>query len=143
MRKLSRAQLRTWAMMHCKNTQGGNCPLCGEPISFAVRGNQTDYVVDHDHDTGEIRGVLHRGCNAAEGKVANAVGRWGAGGMQYSKIVPWLVRLVQYLQGQGTGLMYPSHKTPEEREAATKLKRKQADAKRRAAKKLKEQNDQK
>lgn len=140
MRKLSRPQLRPWAVQYCKTQQGGLCPLCGEPILFSVKGNQTDYVVDHDHDTGAIRGVLHRSCNAAEGKVANAAGRWGAKSMKYSAIIPWLERMLQYLKAPSLDLMYPGHKSPEERELAAKLKRRVADAKRRAAVKMKGQH---
>lgn len=137
MRKLTRAQMRPWAIAHLKTKQGGLCPLCGEPISLQARGNQTDYVVDHDHDSGEIRGVLHRSCNAAEGKVANAAGRWGAKSMKYQDILPWLEKLLVYLKQPGTGLVYPLHKTEEERNAAALLKRRKADAARRARAKLK------
>ena len=47
-----------------------------------------------DHDTGEIRGVLHRSCNSAEGKIANAAGSWGAKDMSYPAIIDYLRRLL-------------------------------------------------
>lgn len=133
MRKLTRTQLRSWSISHLTNAQGGLCPLCGKPIDYSI---PREAVVDHDHDTGEIRGVLHRSCNAAEGKVSNAAGRWGAKSTSYADIVPFLENLVQYLKSTGTGLMYPGHKSPEEAAEAKRVKRNKAAAVRRAAAKV-------
>ena len=132
MRKISRSQLRAFAIQHCRTKQGGNCGICGKPIDFTVMGRTSDYVVDHDHDTGEIRGVLHRSCNAAEGKVANAAGRWGAKSTKYTDILVFLKQLVNYLEQDGVGVMYPDHKTPEQRKEAARLKRNKQEAERRA-----------
>jgi hypothetical protein len=41
--------------------QGGVCGLCGEP----PRGLRL--AVDHDHETGRVRGLLHNECNRALG----------------------------------------------------------------------------
>ena len=49
--------------------QGGLCALCGEVIEPGKA------VLDHDHRSGQIRGVLHRGCNALEGQIVNALPR--------------------------------------------------------------------
>lgn len=136
MRKIPRGSLRAWAIGHLKTVQGGVCSLCHKPISLQVMGNKSDYVVDHDHETGEIRGVLHRSCNAAEGKVANAAGRWGAKSMSYSELIPWLENMLRYLKQPGTGLLYPDHKTAEEKAAATKQKAARAAAVRKAKLKL-------
>ena len=135
MRKISRSQLRAFAIAHTKSKQDGKCAICQKPIDFTVMGRTSDYVVDHNHDTGEIRGVLHRSCNASEGRVANAAGRWGAKSMQYSEIIPYLRSLVEYLeyhQANPSNLLYPDHKTPEEKASAARLKRNKANAAKRA-----------
>ena len=119
--------------------QNGVCPLCGEHISVAVKGKGSDYALDHDHNTGEIRGVLHRGCNSAEGKVRSAVMRWGKCGNNEDKIVNFIIQLGQYLQevkdgSRSTGIMYPNHKSAEEKAAAAKVKANKAAAIARAKK---------
>lgn len=108
-----------------QNVQGGRCPLCGEHIDLRIKG---EGIIDHDHDTGEIRGVLHRSCNAAEGKISNAAARWGCKSSKYTDIVTYLESVVSYLKGAGTGLMYFAHKTPDEKKDAAAAKRKEARA---------------
>lgn len=144
LRKISRSQLRAWAIGHCKTKQGGNCAICGQPIDFTVHGNKSGWVVDHNHDTGEIRGVLHRSCNGAEGKAANAIGRWGAKSMQYADIIAYAKQLIAYWESDGCGFMYPDHKTPEQKKEAQRLKRNKANAAaaaRRRAAELRSKND--
>lgn len=111
MRKLARSTMPSWKARQVK-LQGGACPLCGLPIDLKIKG---EGAIDHDHETGEIRGVLHRSCNAAEGKVANAAGRWGAKSMDYAVLVPWLKRLITYLEQPGCGLVYHTHLTEDEK----------------------------
>lgn len=134
LRKLTRSQQRAFVIKQLK-AQGGLCPLCKLPIDHTIK---REAVLDHDHETGECRGVLHRSCNGAEGKIANAAGRWGAKSMQYSKIVPYLENLVKYLKQDGLGWIYPEHKTPEELADKRRIARNEAAAKRRAALKAKE-----
>lgn len=124
LRKLARSQMPSFKVRKLKE-QGGLCPLCNTPIDLKIKG---EGVIDHDHDSGEIRGILHRSCNAAEGKVANAAGRWGAGGMAYSLIVPWLENMIAYLKAPGCGMIYHTHLTEEEK----RLKRNAAARKTRA-----------
>lgn len=138
-RKISRSQLRAWAIGHLKTKQGGLCPLCQQPISLQSMGNNSAYVVDHDHITGEIRGVLHRGCNGAEGKVFTAVGKWTGLGMDYDKCIPWLKNLIVYLESPGAGIIYPDHKTKEERAEAQRVKRNKEAALKRAREKMRAQ----
>jgi hypothetical protein len=112
MQKLSRTMMRSFVARHLKTKQDGLCPLCKKPIDLTVKG---EGVLDHDHDSGEIRGVLHRSCNAAEGKIANAAARWGAKSSAYSAIILYLQNLVSYLTAPGAGLIYPMHKTADEK----------------------------
>ena len=74
MRKLTRTMLRSITLKILKE-QDYICPVCGLKIDPTIKG---EAVCDHDHNTGQVRGVLHRSCNAALGKMDNAVGRWGA-----------------------------------------------------------------
>ncbi len=92
--------------------QGGMCPLCGKEIDLKIKG---EGVIDHDHDTGQIRGILHRSCNAAEGKISNAAARWGAKSAKYEDIIPYLLSVVQYLQKPASNFVYPMHKTADEK----------------------------
>ncbi len=46
--------------------QNGLCPVCMKPFM----PKQTPYV-DHNHDTSEIRGLLHLNCNAAIGQLGD------------------------------------------------------------------------
>lgn len=110
--------------------QGGLCPLCNKPIDLRIKG---EGAIDHDHDTGRVRGLLHRSCNAAEGKVANAAGRWGAKSMKYEDLIPFLERLVEYLKRPQSRYIYTYHKTEEE-EALEKKKRARVTAATRRAK---------
>jgi hypothetical protein len=48
---------------------GNRCEACGMPLS-----NRT-LTIDHNHKTGEIRGVLCRFCNALEGMLSKKADR--------------------------------------------------------------------
>ena len=47
--------------------QGGVCKICGKPETATRSGAVKTLGVDHDHDTGEIRGLLCQNCNTALG----------------------------------------------------------------------------
>jgi hypothetical protein len=105
------------------------CPVC-EGDGKNNKG-QFDIVCDHCHETGQVRGALCRSCNGALGKMENAVGRWGAGGMEYSKVIPWIRRALEYYDQPTKLYIYPGHKTPEEQAEATRVKRNKQAAQRR------------
>ena len=102
--------------------QGGKCALCGLPCS------SDEAVLDHDHDTGRIRGLLHRSCNAAEGKISNAAARWGAKSSSYADIIPYLKNLVAYLENPPKNLIYPMHKSADEKKDDRNRKAREARA---------------
>lgn len=51
--------------------QGGKCASCREPFNDSYQGAH----LDHNHDTGEIRGVLCGQCNLALGLLMDNVER--------------------------------------------------------------------
>lgn len=134
MRKLTRSQLNAYKLKLVQE-QNWTCPVS---LKKFEPDNLKDAVVDHDHITGEIRGVLHRSSNAVEGKVFSAVGRWGGVGMQYAEALPYLKRLVAYLEAPGKGVIYPLHKTDEEKRVTRNAKAKEARAKRLAQQRMKQ-----
>ena len=139
-RRLSRSQLKALTIKLIRE-QGGVCPVCGLVISLQTAGAKSDYCVDHCHSTGLIRGVLHRSCNAALGKMENAVGHWGSKSMNYNNILQFIVKAVQYYQAPFHPIIYPDHKTDEQKAEAAKQKAKVAAARRRAVAKMKEQGN--
>jgi|SRR5579859_4904101 len=48
--------------------QGGVCAICGKPETARHRYGPIRLAVDHDHITGEFRGLLCSGCNTGLGK---------------------------------------------------------------------------
>lgn len=99
--------------------QTGLCAICHEPLS------EEKAVLDHDHKGGHVRAVLHRDCNIMLGKVENASVRTGMG---YDRMVKFLQGAAQYIidhKENRSGLIHPTHFTPEE-----KIERRKAKAKR-------------
>ena len=90
--------------------QKGLCALCGEGI---LPGSA---VLDHDHDTGHIRGVLHRGCNALEGQIVNSLPR---NQITEAQLLEIFARWTAYHMQQYPEL-HPTHRTPEEKTALRK-----------------------
>tara|TARA_X000001382_G_scaffold20218_2_gene12312 strand:+ start:5070 stop:5522 length:453 start_codon:yes stop_codon:yes gene_type:complete len=74
------------------------CPI------FSCKVN--DAVVDHCHDTGLVRGVLHRQSNAWAGKIENA---WKRYATNHTKLtLPQALRnLALYLETYKTDIMHP------------------------------------
>jgi hypothetical protein len=94
--------------------QGHLCALCSE----AVTPDQA--VLDHDHKTGYIRGVLHRGCNSLLGKIENS--------LVMNRITPERLKNIldnlQFYTNQHHAVLHPTHLTPEERKERTKRRAK-------------------
>lgn len=137
-RRITRGQVRAVSLKILKE-QGGVCALTKRPIdTAAARGSASSMVLDHDHLTGRIRGVLSRGANGAEGKVYNAVARWAGYGMQDKEgILQFLENMVAYLRKEPYDLLYYTHRSPEEQAQAQKLKARKARARRKARETIK------
>lgn len=89
-------------------------------------------VLDHDHGTGAVRAVLHRGCNALLGKVENNHKRYGI-----KNLPAFLNGANAYLQRHltnRTGLLHPTHKTEDEKRAKRNTKARATRAAAKAAK---------
>jgi hypothetical protein len=85
--------------------QNNQCALCGTIIV-------DDAVLDHDHKSGLIRRVLHRGCNSLLGKIENSLPRSRVDLDQLEEIAK---RLIEYIKTKHTDLVHPTYKTKEER----------------------------
>ena len=94
--------------------QNQMCMLCNEIIEDGKA------VLDHDHKTGHIRGVLHRGCNAMEGVVVNNMAR---NLMTWARLEQLFERMRWY-QEQQQPVLHPTHRTAEERKVRAKKRAK-------------------
>ena len=102
--------------------QEGHCMLCGERING-------DDCLDHDHKTGHVRGVLHRGCNAMLGHIENNRARHM---MKDGRLFRFLRGVQNYITADHSQRpLHPTHRTDDEKKERTK----KLAAKRRAAKK--------
>ena len=51
--------------------QGGGCAICGRKVDNHKNGKKRRMCVDHDHETGLMRGILCTRCNTGIGMFAN------------------------------------------------------------------------
>lgn len=101
-------------------SQGKRCAITGKPLALK------DAVLDHDHTTGECRGVLDRGVNSMLGKIENH--RRIAKLMSAEDLARFLRGVVQYLYKPGLGVLYHTHRTAEEKRLRTNARRRKARA---------------
>ena len=106
--------------------QNGICSICKQPCT------EDQAVLDHDHgtDRGYIRAVLHRTCNAVEGKIVNACRRYGI--KDVNNFLSGLIQYHKHHSENRSGLIHPAHKTPDEKKELAKKRAK----KRRTIKKV-------
>lgn len=52
--------------------QNGVCAICREPETWRIRGELAKLSVDHDHVTGQVRGLLCCNCNHMIGKAQDS-----------------------------------------------------------------------
>ncbi len=71
--------------------QGGVCAICGQPEVVLRHGKVKLLAVDHDHATGEARGLLCQGCNQGIGHLGEDLERMEAAARYletYSEVHP-------------------------------------------------------
>lgn len=57
-----------------EDEQGGLCAICGKPETSKGNNQQVKSLsIDHDHETGEVRGLLCNNCNRAIGLLGDSV----------------------------------------------------------------------
>ena len=54
-------------------SQGGCCAICNRHISEIKHKRKKNLCVDHDHDTGEVRGLLCDKCNRGIGLLNDSI----------------------------------------------------------------------
>jgi hypothetical protein len=102
--RLKYTEVKTYRAQQIQE-QNNCCALCGEEII-------DDAVLDHDHRSGLIRQVLHRGCNAMLGKIENNMAR---NRMTQQRLATWAKNIVQYISKTHTNLIHPTYKKPRSR----------------------------
>lgn len=55
--------------------QGGRCPICFRELTRAGGRSNGAAVIDHDHDTDHVRGLLCHGCNVQVGFIEKSTAR--------------------------------------------------------------------
>lgn len=108
--------------------QNGRCAVCTFPETRADK-----LVLDHDHETGYIRGAIHRSCNGAEGRVKTKA-NLGHRGVQANDFV---IGLGKYLESHKTPkipLLHPTHKTEDQKRIARNTAARNARARKKALK---------
>ena len=93
--------------------QGYRCGLCDDIIE------EGKAVLDHDHRSGIIRRVLHRGCNSMLGKIENNMARSEIDLFRLMKIAD---KVANYISNTTTNWIHPTFKTKEERAMLAKKK---------------------
>jgi hypothetical protein len=102
--------------------QKGLCALCQEPIA------EGEAVLDHCHKTGQLRAVLHRGCNAYIGSLENNQKRNQITTRRLAKILAGFTAYVQTLKP----ILHSTYRTAEERAERAKNRAQKLRQKKRA-----------
>lgn len=96
--------------------QGGKCAICDQRILGADRA-----VLDHCHDTGFIRGVLHASCNGIEGRM-KALGHRSHKGVVSADYIIGLGKYLEAHRKPRLNAWHPSFKSPQQKRDAANAK---------------------
>lgn len=77
--------------------QRGVCAVCREPQPISKKGKSKRLATDHDHVSGEIRGLLCSRCNPLLGKIENAFVRYGLSKVDGLTVLIVVARLLDYM----------------------------------------------
>lgn len=97
--KLKSTAIKSYRLLQLEK-QNNCCALCGDVII-------DDAVLDHDHKSGLIRQVLHRGCNSMLGKIENNMPR---SRMNKERLRVFAVNLLGYIETAHSDIIHPTHK---------------------------------
>ena len=97
--KLKSTAIKSYRLLQLEQ-QNNCCALCGDVII-------DDAVLDHDHKSGLLRQVLHRGCNSMLGKIENNMPR---SCMNRDRLRTFAKNLMQYIETTHTDITHPTHK---------------------------------
>ena len=90
-------------------------------------------MLDHDHDTGVIRGALHNSCNGTEGKVKKLAQR-GHKGVPPLEYVVGLGKYLEHHKTPRVPYLHPTHLTEDEKREQRNKKAREARARKKAKK---------
>ena len=122
--------------------QKNKCWICGADFSDAYYNYKKrktapkhSPVLDHNHDTGKVRGVLCSGCNSIEGLIVKGIDRYhtNISREDVTQVMVFLGQLSGYYWHYDTypmDVIHPNHKTNEEKRLSknkkARLKRKKS-----------------
>ena len=95
--------------------QGGVCAISGKAAQV--------WHLDHDHKTGAIRGVLASNINMYLGKVENTAARYLISRDELPDVLEKIAKYLRLNNTDQTGLLHPTHFTPDEKKARAKKRR--------------------
>ncbi len=104
--RLTQAALKEWREATWL-AQDKRCAITGYTISLS------EAVADHDHSTGHLRGVLHRGVNSLLGKCENNYRRYGVSLPMLRAMAPAIAAYIE--KDYSANVFYPTHRTEDEK----------------------------
>ena len=104
--RLNARQLKEWREATWL-AQEKRCAITGYTISLS------EAVADHDHSTGRLRGVLHRGVNSLLGKCENNYRRYGLSLPMLRAMAPAIADYIE--RDYSANVFYPTHRTEDEK----------------------------